>query len=83
MQSETSFQLPSTSERRPTVFYRADKPHHYQIGHSAFCYPLNHPDLGRVTGNGEVPARTSPVQAVNHASGEFWTRNTHYAPLMP
>ena len=68
---------------RPTVFYRADKPHSYQIGHPARCYPINHPDTSHVTGDGETPVDTSPVQALNHATGEFWTINTHYAPFIP
>jgi hypothetical protein len=77
------FLMPSTSDERPTVFYRADKPHMFQVGKAAYVFPINHPQVTRVTGNGETPARTSPVQAVNILTGEFWTRNTHYAPLMP
>lgn len=75
--------MPSSNKQRPTVFYREDKPHSYQIGYPAHCYPINHPDISRVTGDGETPANTSPVVAINHATGEFWTNNTHYAPLMP
>ena len=70
-------------KQRETVFYRADRPHRFQIGRSAQCYPINHPDVSRVTGDGETPVNTSPVVALNHITGEFWTANTHYAPLMP
>ncbi len=83
MQSETPTQNLSSNKVRPTVFYRADRPHSFQIGQSAYCYPINHPEISRVTGDGETPARTSPVVALNHVTGEFWTTNTHYAPLMP
>lgn len=67
---------------KPLVFYRADKPHLIEIGKPAFVYPLNHPDTVNVTGDGETPVCTSPVRLVNILSGEFWTDNTHYAPLM-
>lgn len=83
MPFETPIQVSSSSKKLPTVFYRQDKPHQFQIGSGAVCYPLNHPDTSRVTGNGEVAARTSPVVAINRVTGEFWTQNTHYAPLMP
>lgn len=73
----------SSNDQRPLVFYRADRPHQIQIGHPALCYPINHPQYTHVTGDGETPARTSPVQALNHVTGEFWTRNTHYAPMIP
>jgi hypothetical protein len=75
--------MPSSNEPRPLVFYRADRPHRFQVGYPALCYPIRHPHHERVTGDGETPARTSPVQAVNHLTGEFWTANTHYAPLIP
>ena len=75
--------MPFSNEPRPMVYFRADKPHRIQVGCAAFCYPLNHPDTDRVTGDGETPVHTSPVVAVNHLSGEFWTSNTHYVPLMP
>ena len=75
--------MPFSNKPRPKVFYRADKTHRYQIGCPAFCYPVDHPDTVHVTGDGETPVLTSPVLAVNHASGEFWTANTHYVPLIP
>lgn len=81
MQYETCSPLRSTVERRPMVRYRADKTHRYQIGQPAYCYPLDHPDRERVTGDGETPVFTSPVVAVNHVTGEFWTNNTHYVPV--
>jgi hypothetical protein len=83
MPSETPIQTAFTNKSRPTVFYREDKPHSFRIGKSAYCYPINHPKISRVTGNGETPANTSPVVAISHLTGEFWTSNTHYAPLMP
>jgi hypothetical protein len=75
--------MPFSNEPRPMVYYRADKLHQIQIGQSALCYPVGHPDTAHVTGDGETPARTSPVVAMNHCTGEFWTSNTHYKPLMP
>ena len=83
MTSEQDFPPHSSSKPRPLVFYRADRVHRIQIGVPAYIFPINHPDISRVTGDGETPAHTSPVQAVNYATGEFWTANTHYAPLMP
>lgn len=64
---------------KPVVFYRADRPYRAQVGHSGFCYPLEHPSP-LVTGDGEVPAITSPVTWVGN-DGEFTTSNTHYKPL--
>lgn len=73
--------MPSTSkEPKPTVAYRADKPHQAQVGMSGLCYPVNHPRTENVTGDGETPVVTSTVVAVNVLTGEFWTRNTHYVP---
>lgn len=70
----------SGEHKRPKVFYRTDKPHSYEIGKPAYIYPVGHPDMARVTGDGETPALTSPVQAINHLTGEFLTMNTHYIP---
>ena len=65
---------------RPKVGYRADRTHMIQIGRGAVIYPMTHPsDL--VTGDGETPAITSPVQSVDALTGEFWTANTHYVPV--
>lgn len=75
----SSFPVPSSS--RPVVFYREDMPHLIELGKPAFIYPLNHPDTENVTGDGHTPASTSPVKMVNLLTGEFWTHNTHYAPL--
>ena len=69
----------SNSDPKRIVKYRADKPWRAQVGMSGFCYPLDHPSED-VTGDGNTPAMTSMVTAVNVITGEFWTRNTHYVP---
>lgn len=68
---------------KPLVFYRADRPYLIQIGKPAFVYPINHPDTVNVTSDGATPVATSPVVMMNLLSGEFWTHNSHYAPIMP
>lgn len=64
---------------KPIVLYRTDRLHCVQVGSSAIIVPMEHPSLD-VTGDGETPARTSTVTAVDALTGEFWTENTHYMP---
>lgn len=71
----------STTAPKPVVYYRADKAHIIRVGQPAIIYPYAHPS-DRVTGDGETPAQTSPVGALDALTGEFWTLNTHYKPRM-
>jgi hypothetical protein len=73
----------SSSYKKQRVLYRTDRPHEIRIGFPAICFPIDHPDKTFVTGDGETPVTTSIVQAINLASGEFWTQNTHYVPYFP
>ena len=48
------------------------------VGQSATVYPVDHPDMERVT-NGQM-AYTSSVVSYDETTGQFETQNTLYVP---
>lgn len=62
------------------VHYKANAMAYIKVGESAVIYPIDHPDFDLVSNKTEVI--TSPVRALDAATGVFVTKNSCYIPVL-
>lgn len=62
------------------VHYMANRMSYIKVGEPAIVFPINHPDTVLVSNHKEVT--TSPVRALDAATGVFVTENSCYVPVL-